>query len=392
MSHLLIQGDARRIPLADGSVHTVVTSPPYFSLRDYGTARWVGGDAGCDHKLDEDYLWSQTYANSGFNSQAQKRSLEARLMKAGCPKCGATRVDSQLGLEATPDAYVAAMVRVFREVWRVLHDTGTVWCNLGDGFGPGKQLLMMPHRVALALQADGWIVRMDIVYSKPNPMPESVTDRPTKSHEYIFLLSKRERYFFDSNAVREKHLEPWRGNGTTTDSNPKGGQANCDDMSYGRPGLTRASKTTVREYNPAGRNIRSVWTIPSEAYPGAHFATFPRKLVAPCIKAGTSAKGVCPTCGAPWERVTENGDIKPLRGNSTAGPKAASGELFGRMASGYAKSGWTPGISQISTLGWRPNLRSRCDTDSRNVSTRSRALAPRALWRWPSGGGSWAST
>ncbi len=109
----------------------------------------------------------------------------------------------EIGLEATPDEFLAAMVAVFREVWRVLHDTGTIWVNLGDSFGPGKQLQGIPWRTALALQADGWILRSDIIWAKPNPMPESVTDRPTKSHEYIFLMSKQGRYYYDAGAVRE---------------------------------------------------------------------------------------------------------------------------------------------------------------------------------------------
>lgn len=201
------------------SVQTIVTSPPYWALRDYG-------------------------------------------------------IPGQIGLESTPEEYVAKMVEVFREVWRVLRTDGTLWLNLGDSYAfntkgsggtskkslagmrfsqvktqPGlkpKNLCGIPWRVAFALQAEGWYLRSDIIWAKPNPMPESVTDRPTKSHEYIFLLSKAERYYYDAEAIVEY---------TATNS------------------LTR--------------NKRDVWTVATQPFPGAHFATFPPKLITPCILAGS---------------------------------------------------------------------------------------------------------
>jgi DNA modification methylase len=242
-------------------------------------------------------------------------------------RCGAIRQDSQLGLEPTPEEYVANMVAVFREVRRVLRSDGTVWLNLGDSyaspiggnnvglrtaqFGAGneigkkvdeldatrkassvrkkidglkpKDLVGIPWRVAFALQADGWYLRSDIIWSKPNPMPESVTDRPTKAHEYLFLLSKSPRYYFDADAVRETNTVPDRS-GT-----------NAARVAPGRPYGSRGPSDEVPrpiESNPAGRNIRSVWTIATAPYPGAHFATFPPKLVEPCIKAGCPEGGV----------------------------------------------------------------------------------------------------
>lgn len=221
----LYQADARSLPIPDNSVDCVVTSPPYWGLRDYGL-----GDQG-------------------------------------------------IGLEPTPEEYCASMVNVFRDIRRVLKPTGTVWMNLGDsytgsGVHPGggdiqkgknlkpKDLVGIPWRVAFALQADGWYLRSDIIWSKPNPMPESVTDRPTKAHEYIFLLTKSPKYYYDADAIRTKGMD-------------------------------------------GDRNKRSVWEIATQPYPEAHFATYPEKLVEPCILAGTSEKGVCAECGKPWEREVE---------------------------------------------------------------------------------------
>jgi DNA modification methylase len=155
-----------------------------------------------------------------------------------------------------------------------------------------KDMIPIPWMVAMALQADGWYLRCDIVWSKSNPMPESVTDRPTKSHEYLFLLSKRADYYYDAEAVREAHQEPWRGHGErkgTTEA------ARPDVQQNGRVRsgtFNQMGGGNQREYNPAGRNRRSVWTIPTEAYPAAHFATFPRKLVEPCILAGSRPEDV----------------------------------------------------------------------------------------------------
>ncbi len=219
------------------------------------------------------------------------------------------------------------MVAVFREVWRVLRDDGTAWVNMGDSYAGGaggrgdignviaghqtrtasvgngrirhdlgvglkpKDLCAIPWRLALALQADGWYLRSDIIWSKPNPMPESVTDRPTKSHEYLFLLAKRERYFFDAEAVREAH----KPESLVRYKSP---QKRCNKSMHGQFGRNTydgaPSSCTDMVGHESGRNIRSVWSIATESYPGAHFATFPRRLVEPCIKAGTSERGVCP--------------------------------------------------------------------------------------------------
>jgi DNA modification methylase len=294
--------------LPDGCVQTCVTSPPYWGLRDYGTAEWEGGDAGCDHRHQ---LGGEGKASAKQNTSAGTQSLCYRDI---CAKCGARRIDRQIGLEPTPDEWVAKMVAVFRDVRRVLRDDGTAWVNLGDSYStnnpPGrrdaereygrsetqdgsfdwgrsarktsaglkpKDLVGIPWRLAFALQADGWWLRSDIIWAKPNPMPESVTDRPTKAHEYVFLLSKRARYYYDADAVRE----PGRDWGERDRSNSK---HNTEGMRAAgqRPhtGLKNGDAT-------AGRNLRTVWTIPTHPFPEAHFATFPPKLVEPCIKAGS---------------------------------------------------------------------------------------------------------
>ena len=211
------------------SIQCVVTSPPYWGLRDYQTAEWEGEDEKCEHRVGR-----FEYKVSG--KQKSNNGSAGHQAKNKCPKCGAIRKDDQLGLEETPEEYVENMVKVFREVKRVLKDDGTVWLNLGDSYasnqsdgdrvskyspkqktnagklGGGqrvpeglktKDLVGIPWRVALALQADGWYLRQDIIWHKPNPMPESVRDRCTKSHEYIFLLSKSAKYFYDAESIRE---------------------------------------------------------------------------------------------------------------------------------------------------------------------------------------------
>ena len=320
----LLNGNALMIPLAAKSVHMCVTSPPYWSLRDYGLATWEGGDPGCDHRES--------------NNDNKGNSTESHVLRfPTCPKCGAIRHDAGLGLESTIDEYVANMVAAFREVKRVLRDDGTVWLNLGDSYcstAPGtrvnagdmsgkhvnkddyyrpetppglkpKDLCGIPWSVAFALQADGWYLRSDIIWAKPNPMPESVTDRPTKSHEYLFLLSKRAKYAYDADAVREEHSPNSHG---SPNINP-GSKADAEGFTTNGQGKTTLGYWTKE--SAAGRNRRTVWSIATQPYSGSHFATFPEALVEPCIKAGASEAGCCPECGAQFERVTERGDVVP---------------------------------------------------------------------------------
>lgn len=271
----ILPANALHLPLTKESVDCCVTSPPYWNLRDY-------------------------------------------------------KIDGQLGLEETPEDYVENMVKAFKEVWRVLKPKGTLWLNLGDSYFaqggrgearmvelgrpspraktnpsargqssgtrkcnglPLKNLVGIPWRVAFALQADGWILRSDIIWSKINPMPESVQDRPTKAHEYLFMFVKQPKYYWDQVAVREESVKPGR---VRMDS--VGGASHAERQQHSKGGLFRGAAT---------RNIRTVWSIATQPFPGAHFAVMPPKLVEPCILAGTSEKGVCAACGKPWVRVCE---------------------------------------------------------------------------------------
>ena len=266
----LHQGDVieRLSQMAPQSVHTCVTSPPYWNLRDYG-------------------------------------------------------VDGQIGLEKTPQEYVEKMVDVFRAVWPVLRDDGTVWLNMGDSYagsmkgymGNGKwadrstvkqgtnegslgipptnpkdiglkpkDLCGIPWRLALALQDDGWYLRSDIIWHKPNPMPESVTDRPTKSHEYLFLLSKKQKYYYDHEAIKEPVTGNAHAGRKDEQLSPKYGK---NDMG----GHNNRAGTYRNYYQPDSRNKRTVWTVVTKGYPEAHFATFPPDLIKPCILAGCPVQG-----------------------------------------------------------------------------------------------------
>lgn len=250
----ILQGNVldRIKDIEEKSVQCVVTSPPYWGLRDYGTAEWEQGDKECDHVEKKPFGGSSTLRDMSLETTKKEVEGKSIQYKSKCKKCGAIRKDSQLGLEETPEEFIENMVKVFRGVKKALKDDGTLWLNLGDSYSQtkNKQLLGIPWRVALALQQDGWYLRQDIIWHKPNPMPESVKDRCTKSHEYIFLLSKSSRYYYDSDAIRDK-------------------------PHYGEE---------------VGANKRSVWSINVKPYKEAHFATFPEKLPELCIKAG-SKKG-----------------------------------------------------------------------------------------------------
>lgn len=301
--------------LQAGSVQCCVTSPPYFGLRDYGTGTWIGGSTECRH-----HMGRNTGRAVGKQATSPHSSVDTW---QNCGKCGATRVDKQIGLERTVQEYVEKLVLVFREVWRVLRDDGTVWLNLGDSYigGPGgsgsqggtgqragrtftarvprkdgaglkpKDLCGIPWRVAFALQDDGWYLRCDIIWNKPNPMPEGVTDRPTRSHEYIFLLTKRSRYYYDADAIRL----PLADKTYTTfgiEHRAQGGDAMVKSHNWHSTVKRRQPKLDSTGHI-AGANKKSVWTVASSPFHQAHFATYAPKLIDPCILAGTSARGCC---------------------------------------------------------------------------------------------------
>lgn len=229
----VILGDCTEMlkTLPDQSVNCCVTSPPYYALRDYGTGEWIGGDPNCPHKRMNKF---SVHTKTGHLNPALRGNVGDAIYKTICPVCGAVRVDKQIGLEETPEEYIDRLVKVFREVKRVLKDDGTLWVNIGDSYArtgskgdykdpkyadgrngqsvsltqnvsgcKSKDMIGIPWMLAFALRNDGWYLRQDIIWHKPNPMPESVTDRCTKSHEYIFLLSKKPRYYFDHEAIQE---------------------------------------------------------------------------------------------------------------------------------------------------------------------------------------------
>jgi DNA modification methylase len=303
---MILIGDNRQTlaTIPDQSIQCCVTSPPYWGLRDYGTATWDGGDPSCDHQGKPMATRANVNKNTGTGNDVKNTEVR-EFYKDICGKCGAKRIDSQIGLEQTPDEYVEQMVAVFRQVHRVLRDDGTLWLNLGDsyagntsrasnngraGFGneregvftktgdglKNKDLVGIPWRVAFALQADGWYLRQDIIWHKPNPMPESVTDRCTKAHEYIFLLSKSAKYYFDHEAIKEEAKTP----PAVRDKHGEGYQAD-----YAKGDRFSAGERT---WGADGRkNKRSVWTVTTRPFKGAHFATFPPQLIEPCILAGS---------------------------------------------------------------------------------------------------------
>jgi DNA modification methylase len=335
----IIVGDARNTlaKLPDQSVHCCVTSPPYWGLRDYGHP-------------------------------------------------------DQIGLEPTPEEYVQTMVDVFREVRRVLRDDGTLWLNLGDSYASGggqasphrdscggigkkgtrgrqpyhsagggferpssitgsikpKDLVGIPWRVAFALQADGWYLRQDIIWHKPSPMPESVTDRCTKAHEYVFLLTKRERYFYDAMAIAEaaryantmqSFSTPYKNAGRGT-----GKQASGNEKDGAEPVMLGDT-----------RNRRSVWTISTRPCKEAHFAVMPPDLAEVCILAGTSAEGCCAACGAPWQRVVERERVATRPGTDTkvTGDSMTDGNRDPERH-----------VTDVRTVGWERT----CECDEARVS------------------------
>jgi DNA modification methylase len=292
---------------------TCVTSPPYYGLRDYGTAKWEGGENDCEHSISMPTKWNDPKRGT---SVLRPETAHRGGSSTHCHKCGAKRIDAQLGLEETPEEYIKAMVEVFRCVWDVLEDNGTLWVNIGDsycnsnGFARAspeyqregrnnmpandrkldklhetglktKDLIGIPWMLAFALRADGWYLRQDIIWHKPNPMPESVQDRCTKAHEYIFLMSKSHKYYYDHEAIKE----PMKGEPEMRNKNAEGYQA---DYAHGE----RFSKGE-RVFGADGMaNKRSVWTVNTKPYKGAHFAVFPQELIEPCIMAGAPIGGV----------------------------------------------------------------------------------------------------
>jgi DNA modification methylase len=317
--YTILTGDCRTMlaTLPAESVHCCVTSPPYYGLRDY-------------------------------------------------------QVDGQIGLEQTPEAYVAELVAVFREVRRVLRPDGCLWLNLGDSYNgsggaggdysagglkegqpryPGrnvqtlkpKDLIGIPWHVAFALQADGWWLRSDCIWHKPNPMPESITDRPTKAHEYVFLLTKSARYFYDAVAIQEP--------ATSTEIGATGIPFGGIKQVNGNGNPTYSGN----EYVSNGtRNRRSVWSISTKPYKESHFATMPPEIPDLCIRAGTSAHGCCATCGAPWQRIVNREQVGER--DDTGRTHSMASQRNGKTP--VPERGWQ---TITTTTGWKPSC--TCEAD-----------------------------
>lgn len=328
MIDLKIGDNLEELPkLPNCSVQCCVTSPPYYGLRDYGVSptKWP----------------EVTYSPL-----------------IGVPEITVPQMECCHGLEPDVLSYVGHEVLTFREVRRVLRDDGTLWLNLGDSYAGSnkgqckdvahdpknrktdgmildyckvsnglkrKDLIGVPWRVVFALQADGWFLRLDNIWNKTNPMTESVQDRPTKAHEYIFLIAKSEKYFYDNEAVKEKAISNDNRRPATSQ-----GAKQLDSRKVWHSGEKRTSG------DPTKRNKRSVWTFPVKPYRGTHFATFPLDLVDPCLKAGTSEKGCCPECGSPWARVI--GEIKGANGNKRGQSSTKLND-----------------IKNVTTVGWEPS-------------------------------------
>jgi DNA modification methylase len=467
--------------IPDNTFHVCVTSPPYWSLRDYGVPPTVwGGDQRCSHEWEsagtvEGYTskkkWQHSVNGRGdgglhFASNAPatngrgEKQASARAQRRSdnpegwgqieqgkfCTKCNAWL--GCLGLEPTPELYVEHVVQVFEEVRRVLRKDGTLWLNIGDCYAAGgrggdtggksglegstrhqeesklatrrmsqssfrrdraevgtvkhiaapglkpKDLVGIPWMVAFALRAAGWYLRMDNIWAKTNPMPESIKDRPTKSHEYVFLFAKTDNYYYDADAIREGVAGTAHTRGTGLNPKAKNSLA---------PGRTRVGLNNRVKQNASfasavngvvtSRNRRSVWTLPTAPFKGAHFATFPKGLVRPCIAAGTSEHGCCPRCHAPFKRVVMLGE--PIAEQQQASGADINGEYHGTSKKhavaetapfnngqkkvqnpSEVKARILDGMRERITVGWRPS----CACGGFRV--RSSAVSRRNLRSW----------
>ena len=304
--------------LEDNSIDCVVSSPPYFGLRDYGTAQWQGGDLNCNHisaKHKSRYDYDLSKAQTGTHAGAKKGTDQAKWENI-CPDCGAKRIDEQFGLEKSYQDYLANTVKVFETFKPKLKDTATIWWNVGDSYSSGlrksttnqslrgskdygvtrtpvqngikeKDLLMIPNRVAIALQEAGWYIRSEIIWHKPNPMPESVRDRPTSAHEKIWLITKNKKYYYDAESIKEPFAQGTR----LRYHNQKDNLKNQKGSFVAHAGA-KSNGPMKPVISGNKRNKRNVWTVTTKPFKGAHFATFPKDLIEPCIKAGCPEGGI----------------------------------------------------------------------------------------------------
>ncbi len=424
---MIVQANAYRIPLRSNSVHCVITSPPFWALRTYQTPPQLwGGDPNCDHDLVE----TQIPGGSG-DGESRRRDRKAwrkrgERQPGTCRKCGGWI--GELGLEENPDCfgwtrrvkpcgqcYICHILQVFREVRRVLRKEGTLWLNISDSFsgsgsGPGaetctlsggpprsktqegvqyfnrsqaappglkpKDLCMIPARVALALEYDGWYLRSEIIWHKPNCLPEAAQDRPSRDHESIFLFSKRRRpYFYDEEAIKEpaspethaRYARSRNPNLKITGEYVRSAKKWVQDILEGRaPGVNpkaAANEPGSRQNSsfsnsvkdiPENRKKRTVWTVPTEAYSGPHFATFPQRLIVPMILAGTSEQGCCPLCKAPLVRILEPiPEYARHLGKAYFGHDPKQDAFQGMLRRQKNNNFMSHGVALYRTVGWR---------------------------------------
>jgi len=395
---MLIQADARRIPLADKSVQVCITSPPYFGLRSYGLAPSVwGGNPECQHVWEGSEVHEhreliehgKTRTTDRFYGDESRRfdgNHQKHSSNVYCVKCGAW--SGCLGHEKTPGEYICHLVEIFREVKRVLRDDGILWVIIGDSYAgsnkgimgdgsivggpkqrtnqgsmqgnlPGgfssaiikpKDLVGIPWMFAFALRDDGWYLRRDIIWAKGvsfcptysgSSMPESVRDRPSSSHEYVFLLSKSKRYFYDNEAVKEPSVYP-KDDRKSRANSKRQKRYPTEEMA----GIREGSATYPK------RNLRSVWTINPASYKAAHYAVFPLALIEPMVLAGTSARGACPICGKPWVRMVE----KVTRFEGGCGKAGRTPEEIGGQWGDkrHGKNILLGPVVGTTTIGWQP--------------------------------------
>ena len=373
----------RLAELPAGSVHCVVTSPPYWGLRDYKIPPQVWGGNGCAHE------WGDEQVKRGGGGQPGEKVRWQHIGEgikghppaaagAFCRRCGAWR--GSLGLEPEPALYVEHVVEVFRAVRRVLRKDGSLWLNIGDSYAaqpgqrketdkagdkqrsntastgtpsrcvPGikpKDMIGIPWMLAFALRDDGWWLRSEITWAKRAPMPESCTDRPTMATEKVFLLAKSARYFYDAEAVKE--------DSETNDPRRPYTSRGAWDLD-GRPEHQRHGGEKRANVDASKRNLRNFWLLGPSPFPEAHFATFPPEVPRRAILAGTSARGVCSSCGAPWARVTETrGGMRGKIINThfdelTRGAQHGASTYHGDARKDYENQ-------RTETLGWRATCR-----------------------------------
>jgi DNA modification methylase len=359
--------------LPDNSIHCAVTSPPYYGLRAYDTHPQVwGGDRDCQHSWDEPLpprhpgqvpqtKWAEVDSVATIQNSSTGQI---------CQSCGAWK--GELGAEPTVELYVAHLVEVFRELKRVLRPDGTFWLNIGDSYASGgrkwrdkdkklqqrgmttrpqdspgikpKDLLGVPWMVAFSLRADGWYLRAENIWYKTAPMPESVTDRTTRAHEQVFILSKGKKYFYDRHAILEPHTS------VMTAKHWKDKEYDQSFLAQKQNNGVKGRPKGVAGFTEGGRNARSVWTIGPEPFSGSHFAVFPSEIPRKAILAGTSDFGVCNTCGASYKRITQRSNEFPTVPDSEIDRFGTSKAGVHRKVGGQYQK-WLD-ENPLQTVGW----------------------------------------